>query len=326
MRYWRSLGVLALVVCVAVSANASAQKKPAEAFTDAAKAGPDFPVQGEYEGTVGKDKLGCQVVALGNGQFNAVLLPGGLPGAGWDAKTRLKMTGKTFDGVTALSGGGWTATVGDGKLTGKNPDGAEVKLTRVVRRSPTEGVKPPAGAVVLFDGSGVEEWNGGKLTEDKLLAAGPTTKKTFRNFKLHVEFRLPFRPEAKGQSRGNSGVYVQGRYEIQILDSFGLDGKSNECGGIYTKTAPSVNLCLPPLSWQTYEIEFRMARFDKDGKKTANARFTVVHNGVKVHDDVAVDGPTGHGRKEEDTAGPISFQNHGNPVAFRNVWLLPLDR
>lgn len=328
MTNWPGRSLLTLTVCLALTATAAAQpKKSPEAFTDPAKAGRDFLLQGEYEGTLGgKSRLGCQVVALGNGEFSAVFLPGGLPGAGWDGKTRHKVTGKTVDGVCVLSGNGWSATLGDEKLMGTNPDDVEIRLRRVVRTSPTEGLKPPPGALVLFDGTNLDEWNSARFFEDKLLAAGPTTKKTFRDFKLHLEFRLPFRPEAKGQSRGNSGVYFQSRYEIQILDSFGLDGKANECGGIYTKTAPSVNMCLPPLSWQTYDIEFRMARFDADGKKTANARFTVVHNGVKIHDDVAVAGPTGHGKKEEDTPGPINFQNHGNPVVFRNVWLLPLEK
>src|SRR5262249_9794574 len=152
---------------------------------------------------------------------------------------------------------------------------------------------------------------------------GATTKKTFKDFKLHVEFILPFQPAAGGQSRGNSGVYLQNRYEVQVLDSFGLEGKDNECGAIYERFAPAVNMCLPPLQWQTYDIDFKMARFDADGKKTANARVTVLHNGVKVHDDVEVPGPTGFGQPEKDTPGPIYLQDHGNPVFYRNIWLVP---
>jgi len=139
---------------------------------------------------------------------------------------------------------------------------------------------------------------------------------------LHVEFRLPFRPTAKGQSRANSGVYLQRRYEIQILDSFGLDPKNNDCGALYEQKAPSVNMCFAPLSWQTYDIDFTAARFDSTGKKTANARVTVIHNGVKIHDNAEIKGSTGNGRKEEDKPGAINLQNHGNPVHFRNLWLV----
>jgi hypothetical protein len=302
---------------------AAPKKKPAEAFTDPDKAGPDFAVQGEYDGELGKDRAAAQVIAEGDGKFTVVFLPGGLPGAGGDGKTRVKAQAKTEDGKTTVSGNGWAGEVADGRLAGKSKDGVPFRLNRVVRQSPAAGEKPPEGAVILFDGSGAGEWNGGKLVEGNLLAAGPTTKRTFRDFKLHVEFCTPFRPAARGQERANSGVYLQGRYEIQILDSFGLEAKNNDCAAVYEATAPSVNLCLPPLSWQTFDIDFRMARFDADGKKTANARVSVVHNGVKVHDNVEIKGPTGHGQEEKDTPGPINLQNHGNPVVFRNIWLVP---
>jgi hypothetical protein len=110
---------------------------------------------------------------------------------------------------------------------------------------------------------------------------------------------------------------------VQILDSFGLQGKNNECGGIYTVKAPDVNMCLPPLSWQTYDVEFTAARFDSDGKKTANARMTVKHNGVVIHNDVEVPIATRAAPvKEGPAAGPLYIQNHGNPLRFRNIWLV----
>ena len=312
--------------CLFVLATAvvlSAQQLPKDTFTDPDKAGPDFAVQGEYEGRLdGKEGWAAQVVAEGKGKFQVYFLKGGLPGAGWDDRTRVKAAARTEDGKTTAAGAGWKGEIAEGKFSGKNADGLPFELKHVLRKSPTEGQKPPVGAVVLFDGANVDEWDRGKLVEDRLLGPGATTTKKFRDFTLHVEFRLPFRPLARGQGRGNSGVYLQQRYEIQILDSFGQLPRNNDCGAVYEKTSPSVNVCYPPLSWQTYDIEFRAARW-ADGKKKSNAVVTVKHNGVVIHDKVEIASQTGFGRKEEDTPGAINLQNHGNPVYFRNVWIVP---
>jgi len=327
----RCLFCTLLVLLSALPGAPGQEKKTPDTFLDPEKAGPEFAIQGEYVGTDGDQKFAAQVVALGGGKFDAYLLPGGLPGAGWDRKTRIKLGGvlsKAPDGsgvIAKFAGKEWSGEVSAGsppKFRGNTPKGGEFALKQVVRKSPTEGAKPPDGALVLFDGTNVNEWSGGKIVEDKLLGPGPTTKKEFRDFKLHVEFRLPFRPASRGQSRGNSGVYIQRRYEIQILDSFGLDPKHDDCGSIYEQTAPAVNMCLPPLSWQTYDIDFTAARFDESGKKTANARVTVVHNGITIHDNAEIKGTTGLGRKEEDKPAPLYLQNHGNPVYFRNIWLV----
>ena len=182
---------------------------------------------------------------------------------------------------------------------------------------------PPAGAKVLFDGSSVAKFNNGKLTEGKLLAAtNVESKAKFKDHSFHIEFRTPFMPKARGQGRGNSGVYVQSRYEVQVLDSFGLDGKDNECGGIYQVSKPIVNMCLPPLAWQTYDIDFTAAKYDKDGKKTANARVTVKHNGVTIHDDLELPKQTPGRHAEGPTADSLFMQDHSNPVAFRNIWVV----
>src|SRR5262249_20371645 len=182
-----------------------------------------------------------------------------------------------------------------------------------------------AGAVVLFDGTSASAWQGGHLDDRHLLAAGCTSKQSFTNFQAHVEFLLPFKPLGRGQDRGNSGVYLQDRYEVQVLDSFGLKGENNECGGIYSQAKPAVNMCYPPLQWQTYDIEFKTARFDKDGKKTAPAVITVFHNGVKIHDNYELKGPTGGGQKESAEGGPLHLQGHGGQVQYRNIWVVPMD-
>ncbi len=298
---------LAVSSVLALQDKKDPPKKPADVFTNPAEAGPDFKVQGEYEGEItGKGKLGAQVVALGGGKFDVYFLTGGLPGAGWDGKGRTRAEARTEDGKTSLTGKDWSGTIAGGTLQGKGPEGAEFMLKRVERKSKTLGEKPPQGALILFDGTSADEWKGGKIVEENLLNCGTTSAKGIGAGKLHVEFRTPFQPKARGQGRGNSGVYVQGS-EIQVLDSFGLTGANNECGAFYGKQKPAVNMCLPPLSWQTYDVEIQ----EKDGNVVA----TVWHNGVPVHENFVL-------KKGPIKPTKIDLQDHGNPVVYRNIWFV----
>lgn len=169
------------------------------------------------------------------------------------------------------------------------------------------------------DPPGARDW---KLVEEGAMEIAPgggsmRTNRQWADHKLHIEFRTPFEPTRRGQGRGNSGVYLHGR-EIQVLDSYGLEGKKNECGAIYGRAAPLVNMCAPPMQWQTFDVELRTARVDEDGKKIRDAHMTVHHNGVLVHDKVSVS-TRGSGR------GGLSLQDHGNRLRYRNIWVLELE-
>lgn len=337
---------LALVVVLAFAAPvtllAQTKEKPKKVVISDPKElkdDKDFVIQGEYSGKVlGKDeKIGVQVVAKGAGNFDLKVFTGGLPGDGWDEKTspvlatanrsgdELRLNPVTVDSkekIGILNGEPgkmiFTYTHDSKKIS--------AGLSKVERKSPTLGAKPPEGAVVLFGSDGDEKnWAGGKLVElsdGKFLNMGIKSKQAFGSFKAHVEFRLPWMPGSTGQGRGNSGVYLQDRYEVQVLDSFGLKGENNECGGVYTLAKPSVNMCFPPMVWQTYDIDFNAAEFGADGKKTRNAILTLVHNGVKVHDKVELKNSTGGGQAEKATSGPFQLQNHGDPLVYRNIWVV----
>jgi len=298
--------------------------------------------QGTWKGAEGKESpLVAQVIALGDGAYQANILeefdkraPAIAVLQGKEADGKVAFTGKATGGK--LKGTDWTATVEGEKFAGTiagEPSGT-FALKKTVRLSPTLGAKPPEGAIVLFDGTCLDEWQAqnGKdspwklLPDDKAMevkGAGVISRKKFGDCKLHLEFRTPFMPKARGQGRGNSGVYLQGRYEVQVLDSYGLSGESNECGGIYGCGKPIVNMCAPPLQWQTYDITFTAPRFDADGKKVKNATITVVHNGVKIQENVEVPAPTAaHWGGDPKTPGGLHLQDHGNPVQYRNIWLI----
>lgn len=347
-----------LAACLSTSILADDVKKDAppkiEVFTSAEKAGADFNVQGEYVCDGPYEKLGAQIIAKGDGKFDVRILAGGLPGDGWRGielfqaqletnGTRVTFEKRNFNGFVVKNEfrihGNLASLYDTTKIPGQRPPQPPAQIRDIVndstaarptvfepvaRKSPTLGRPAPPGARIIFDGTSADAWDKGKLVETNLLHWGTTSKDKFNDCTIHLEFRLPFMPRARGQARANSGVYVQGRYEVQVLDSFGLEGKDNECGGIYTKSAPKVNMCFPPLSWQTYDIDFVAAKFDGAGKKTSDAVMTVRHNAVLVQDHVKVNGPTGGSLSPESAEpGPIHLQDHGDPVVFRNIWVLP---
>jgi hypothetical protein len=224
---------------------------------------------------------------------------------------------------------------------------ADLKLAKPEDAKDTPSVAPPKDAIVLFDGKSLDGWTkrdgkspaAWKLIERtgimQVSGGDIITKQKFDGkFKLHVEFRVPYMPKATGQGRGNSGVYVQGRYEVQVLDSYGLKSNDNDCGGLYSVAKPLVNACKAPTVWQSYDIEFQSPGCE-GGKVTTPGIITVHHNGVVIHDKVRL--ARKKGDKEEIvtnttsgaggdpcTPGPILLQDHGNPVQYRNIWLVML--
>jgi hypothetical protein len=207
------------------------------------------------------------------------------------------------------------------------------------RQFPPVPAPPAKGIIVLFDGtkeSLEKNWTKGnvnapaawKITDEGMVVSGGDiiSRERFTDYQLHVEFKVPLMPDAKGQARGNSGVFQQGRYEIQVLDSFGFaEPGMGDCGALYNQAAPLVNACRPPKTWQTYDISFRAPRFDEAGKQTESGRVTVLQNGICVQNNTAVTGPTwGNTFGKLSDPGPIVLQDHGNPMEYRNIWIMPL--
>ncbi len=300
---------------------------PSKAALSPADADADFQYQGEYAGEITVDgttaKYGVQIIAKGNGKFRAVGYPGGLPGDGFLGGEKIEVDGELKGDGVEFDHDNIHSVVKNGAITIFADGQQAAKFDKVDRKSPTLGMKPPAGAKVLFNGTSADAFENGKVDPNGLLIQGVTSKDKFQSATLHLEFLLSYMPTATGQGRANSGCYLQGRYEVQILDSFGLEGKNNECGGIYTIRDPQVNMCYPPLSWQTYDIDFTAAKYDAEGKKTADAKITVKHNGEVIHRDVPLPkGTTAAPVAEGPQPGPLYLQDHGNPIRFRNIWIV----
>jgi hypothetical protein len=191
--------------------------------------------------------------------------------------------------------------------------------------------QPPSDAIVLFNGKDLSKWENGEKWDVKdgyaiVKGADITTKDSFGDYQLHVEFASPEKVSGRGQGRGNSGVYLALRYEVQILDSFEnqtyFDG---QCASLYKQSPPMVNACRKPGEWQSYDIIFTAPRFADDGKVLKPAYVTVIHNGVVVHNHFELQGGTYYDKpaayEKHPEKQPIKLQNHNNPVKFRNIWL-----
>jgi hypothetical protein len=209
--------------------------------------------------------------------------------------------------------------------------------------TPGQGTKPPSDAIVLFNGSGFSEWKSmGKdsvsgvkwyVNSDSSMTVLPqsgdiATKRSFGDCQLHIEFKTPPVVKGEGQGRGNSGVFLQGRYEVQVLDNFENRTYSNgQCGSVYKQSIPLVNACRKPGEWQTYDILFTAPRFNADGVLVAPGRVTVIHNGVVIQLNTEIKGTTeyiGLPKNQSHGKAPLRLQDHGDLVSYRNIWIREL--
>ena len=200
----------------------------------------------------------------------------------------------------------------------------------------------PSDAVVLFNGRDLSQWKAGDggppawKIEDGYMevvagSGGITTMRGFGDCQLHIEWAAPVPPAGSGQNRGNSGVFLMGRYEVQVLDSYGnVTYPDGQAAAMYGQYPPLVNASRPPGEWQSYDIVFRRPRFNERGELIAPARITVMHNGVLVQDAVILTGATAHRQRPRYSAHadrlPIALQDHASPVRFRNIWVRDLER
>ena len=296
----------------------------------------DVPFMGEYVGSWTNEKTvpeaAAFVIGHGNDEYRVIIT------------THLDMRSPILlDTVVKAEKGKLTFKEGDlfgeiddkkGTFIGGRGDKKTFEMKKVNRTSVYAHRAPIDGADVLYDGNGFDQWQdptGWVELDNDVMMVTPDggyliSKNVYTDLTLHVEFRLSYMPRDRGQGRSNSGVFISDEYEIQVLDSFGLNGVYNECGSLYKTSAPFVNATYPPLAWQTYDIVYKNAVYTDDGVLTANPRITVWHNGVLIHADEELPWVPGNSAKDRAEAhhrepGHIRLQAHNDFVQYRNVWV-----
>jgi hypothetical protein len=323
------VGVLSVVGAVACAAEKDRLEEYYPAMAD--------PLIGDYVGRWNNEididpKVAAQVIGWGVDKYRIRIVSK----LDMRAPIQLDIEVAVKNGVIKFKEGRFYGEVKNGVFTGGRGRRDVFEMKKVVRTSPTIGLKPPANAEVLYDGSGLDSFEspvGWEEIADDVFMVTPkgeylVSKKTYRDVKLHLEFRLAHMPKARGQQRSNSGLFFGDEYEVQILDSYGLDGLYNECGALYKVSAPHVNATAPPLQWQTYDVVYRAPRYDGE-TLVANPTMTVLHNGVMIHNETEMFWLTGWKEKDRMVPHPkepghIRLQGHGNFVQFRNMWLVDL--
>ncbi|MFZ4476310.1 MAG: 3-keto-disaccharide hydrolase [Saprospiraceae bacterium] len=243
---------------------------------------------------------------------------------------------KSFLRVVTL----WSASILTLQAQITDPKATEVWTPEPRLVTPGEGTQAPSDAIVLFDGKKLDEWLSAKdssaakweISEGAMTVKPGTgdmiTKRNFSDFQLHLEFATPEIVKGEGQGRGNSGIFLQNRYEVQVLDCYQNRTYSNgQTGAIYKQSIPLVNACRKPGAWQTYEILYTAPRFNQDGILLTPAYVTVLHNGILIQNHVAVKGTTeyiGLPKNEAHGKGPLKLQDHGDLVRYRNIWVREL--
>jgi hypothetical protein len=304
------------------------------------------PFIGEYEGTyrsTGRPNYASTAKVISEGRGLYRLLMQYTPPAADSWTNQIELHGQSAGPRLLFNGFSnddrWEGTVQEGKLTVSKAGthyGGGFALNKVIKHSPSEGLKPPRGAAVLLpfeEGkkTSLAAWTNDKwpLGNDGTMQVGKgdnRTRERYGSVRIHMEFNLAHMPSAHGQSRSNSGIYFQDRYEVQILDSFGLIQGSGDCGSIYEQSVALVNMTYPPGQWQTYDIVFTAATFDKNGKVKVYPTVTVEHNGVLVQDKHEYKKVTGGAVNDKVVEkAPIRLQDHGDPVKYRNIWIEELD-
>lgn len=326
--------VSALTLCL-LAGMACAQNEADEYYPSE----PD-PFMGNWSGRWSEDEdvdpvITAQIIAHGRDRYQIRLAPQLF----MRCRPHAIIETRAENGVLRFNQDGYQGEIRNGRFTGSRGSGRTTfEMARVTHIPPSLGAEPPEHAIVLFDGTNFDAWdnsNGWVLADDNAMMVTPDagdliSKQRFKDLYLHVEFRTPFMPTLRGQSRGNSGVFVQDEYEVQVLDSYGLEGYYDECGALYKVSAPYVNATLPPTEWQTFEITYRAARFNDDGSVKEYPRMTVYHNGYVIQKEQEMRWRTAwkeHSRLQPPPTEPgtVKLQSHrSHYVQFRNVWAIDL--